>query len=546
MNVYFLSDFFSNEIIGGAEICNEAIKNYLLYKNINVKNIRTSDVTVDFLKNNKNNKFLIANFFNLSNECKEYFSNEFKNEYIIIEHDHKYTKNNNPSIFIDFVVPENFIINKIFFQNAKAVLCQSKLHAEIISKNLFLDNLINLAGNVWDEEQIKVLESNTDSVKDIEYAVFQSSNKNKGMSAAIQYCEKNNINYTLLPLLPYQDFIPLLARVKNLIFFPQWVETFSRVSVEAKILKCNLITNKLIGAASEDFFKLDSKEIIDYIKKQSTKIPSLILDLFQNKDISFYKKRTIPKISIITSVYNGSKFIEKFLIDITRQTIFDKCELILIDANSPDNEFEVIKPYLEKYKNIIYYRCEDRISVQESMNLAIKKSSGEYITIASLDDRRAVNALEIMATELLKHDSIDLVYFDCYESKKENEIFEECKNFKLYEHSMNEFTKENMIKCLPGPMPMWKKRMSDKNGKFDESLKYAGDWEFWLRSVKTGSRFLKINKILGVYYNNPAGLSTSQSNFKERFLEERDIFIKYKDIIGEKNYNSYKGHFNVS
>ena len=43
----------------------------------------------------------------------------------------------------------------------------------------------------------------------------------------------------------------------------------------------------------------------------------------------------IPKVSIITSVYKGKKYIEQFLENITSQTIFkEKCELILINANS--------------------------------------------------------------------------------------------------------------------------------------------------------------------------------------------------------------------
>ena len=58
----------------------------------------------------------------------------------------------------------------------------------------------------------------------------------------------------------------------------------------------------------------------------------------------------IPKISLITSVFDGDEFIQGFLEDITRQTIFkDKCELVLVNANSPGNEEEVIKKYMEKY-----------------------------------------------------------------------------------------------------------------------------------------------------------------------------------------------------
>ena len=50
----------------------------------------------------------------------------------------------------------------------------------------------------------------------------------------------------------------------------------------------------------------------------------------------------MSKVTIITSVYNGGKHIWGFLENIVRQTIFNECELFLLDANSPDNEYEVI------------------------------------------------------------------------------------------------------------------------------------------------------------------------------------------------------------
>lgn len=544
--IYLLSDLFANEVVGGAEICNEAIIDYIKNNNFIIEKKRTSEVNQQFLLQNKDCWFLIANFMLLSEEAKKHFIDNFKNKYIIIEHDHKYASNNNPSIFPNFVLEEENIINKYFYKYAKAVLAQSSLHAEVINKNLLLDNLVNLAGNVWTDRQIEILKQNIGKEKTIEYAIFDSKNRNKGMQVAIEYCRKNNLKYELLPLQQYDKFIDNLSKVKNLVFFPQWLETFSRVSIEAKILGCKIITNKLIGAASEPFFKQSPLEIVDYIKQSSERIPQLILDIFMDKQTTFHKKVTIPKISIITSVYKCKKFISGFMNDITNQTIFNNCELIIIDANSPENEIDIIRPFLEKYKNIIYIKENTRISVQQSMNKAINLCSGEFITIASTDDRHHPEALEILSKHLFYNNDIDLVYSDCKLSLNENETFEECKSTNRYEHSIFDFSPENMIKCLPGPMPMWKKTMSIKNGKFDESLKFAGDWEFWLRCVKNGSKFKKIKKTLGLYYFNPNGLSTSSENRKERFEEERKIFSNYRDIFGKQIFNQYKEYFNVT
>jgi hypothetical protein len=114
----------------------------------------------------------------------------------------------------------------------------------------------------------------------------------------------------------------------------------------------------------------------------------------------------------------------------------------------------------------------------------------------------------------------------------------------LYEHSLLPFTKENMIKCLPGPMPMFKKNMLQKNGSFKNDLIYANDWELWLRCVRNGSKFKKVNCQIGLYYFNPSGKSTSSENTIKKLKEEKEIFNEYIDIIGQKNYNTYKDYFN--
>jgi len=91
---------------------------------------------------------------------------------------------------------------------------------------------------------------------------------------------------------------------------------------------------------------------------------------------------------------------------------------------------------------------------------------------------------------------------------------------------------------------MFKKEMLKKSGNFDEKLIYANDWELWLRCVRNGSKFKKINSIIGLYYFNPNGKSTSVKNTQEKLKEEKIIFNEYIDIIGEKNYYTYKDYFN--
>lgn len=540
-NIIFISDFFLEQgVTGGAEAFNDELIKMLKSNLYSVNQINCHEFTQ---QSEENCSYIVSNFLNLSEDSKKFIMSK---KYIILEHDHKYVSTNDPSKFVNMIAPSKHIINKMFFESATAVFCQSKIHSEVLQKNLLIDTVVNIGCNLWSEERLTLLESLIGTNKDKKNVILHSNNKNKGMPFTIDYCKRNNIDFEFIMPSEYSEFISHLARSERVYFFPQWLESFNRVIIEARILGCKVTTNKLVGATSEDWFKkFKGQDLLDFVRSQRNGICQKFVDVIEEKPLTFISPLKPPKISIITSLYKGGKYIKHFMSEVVKQTIFDNCELLILDANSPENEFDVIKGYMDKYDNIVYKRLDSTPSVQETMNMGIKMSTGDFVTLWNLDDTRGYSALELLAKHLMVDPSISLVYSGCYQTDKENETFENnSSNRREYEHSVYEFSKENMIKCLPGPLPMWKKSMTDEVGTFDESLKYAGDWDMWLRCVDSGFLFKRIPHNLGLYYMNPEGLSTSLEHSKDRLREESEIFNKYKHIFGEKVFNKFKGHFN--
>tara|TARA_R110002074_G_scaffold237176_3_gene409029 strand:+ start:6287 stop:7942 length:1656 start_codon:yes stop_codon:yes gene_type:complete len=538
--VVFISDYFLNEIRGGAEFCNDALIR-LLQKQYSVKLLKSQLVTPDTIEENKDWFFIVANFFLLSEETKAALS---KVTYVIFEHDHKYINSNNPSLYKDFLAPESQIINKEFYKNAFATVCQSKKHSEVVQKNTLLTNIVNMGGNIWTDHQFKTLEKNLNAQKNIEFALLRSQNKNKGMPAAIDFCTKHNLNFEFIEHQPYEQFIENLSRVKNLVFFPQWLESYNRLSVEARILGCKLVTNKLLGAASEDYFKLKGEELLRYLIKNNDTLFSRWEEMINNEQVDYMPPVELPKVTVFCPIYNAEKYIENFLVDIKKQTFFDSCELIIINANSPQNEEKHILPFMKENKNVVYKKLDYRATVMETENMAIQMATGKFFAQACVDDVHHPEYIEVLSKHLHFSDDVDLVYSDCLQTTKPLETFcDNSSNGQKYEHSINDFTRENMIKCLPGPMPMWKLSVHQKAGLFDEDMKYAGDWDMFLRMVDNDSKFKKIDTPLGLYYYNNEGLSTSSEYAAERIKEEATVFFQYEHIFGERNFNQYKNYF---
>lgn len=258
MKVCFLQDFFENEIIGGAEKNDSVLLNYLLSKNKKVDGVHTykSEKIIG-----KYDFYIVSNFVRLSDESKKYLIEN--GNYLIYEHDHKYVKNRNPGAFKDFLVPSNMIINREFYNNAKSVFVLSNICKQVIEKNLQINNVINIGCSLWSERCLSIIKNARDnSTKHHKYGILNSDNAIKGTIPALNFCKNKNINPALINSPEYENFIGQLAMCENFIFFPQVLETFSRVCVEAKMLNCNVLTTpKLIGFFSEDYSSLNGEEL---------------------------------------------------------------------------------------------------------------------------------------------------------------------------------------------------------------------------------------------------------------------------------------------
>lgn len=214
-------------------------------------------------------------------------------------------------------------------------------------------------------------------------------------------------------------------------------------------------------------------------------------------------------VTAIASLYKGGRHIARFLQNITSQTCFaDYAELIIIDADSPDGEADVIAPYLQRFRNIRYLRSERRIGIYEAWNLAVAQASGDYLTCTNVDDLRRQDSLELQAAALDNLPFADVVYQDFYYSFDPELDFDSVARFGIRSR-LPLVTPYTLMSCNPPHnAPMWRRRLHDEIGLFDTRYQSAGDYDFWMRCMAAGKTFFKLNDPHVVYYQNPEGLST--------------------------------------
>lgn len=234
-------------------------------------------------------------------------------------------------------------------------------------------------------------------------------------------------------------------------------------------------------------------------------------------------------VSAIASLYKGKQFLEAFLDNIVTQSMFSQSELIILDAKSPEGEYELIREYQRVYPNIIYHRYDYRIGIYDAWNEGVRLSRGRYLTNVNLDDLRRVDSFELQATALDEYENIDVVYQDFYYSFDSNFDFRsvEAMGFKS---DLPIVTPGNLL-CYNAPhnAPMWRKQIHADVGLFDTTFRSAGDYEMWLRCISYGKQFLKLNEPHVAYFQNPDGISTSSES--RGVIESRIIRNKYSSIL---------------
>ena len=129
--IIWVSDFFINEVTGGAELCDDAAISYLKtlgqYK---VKTIHSRDVTEKFIKENKENLFIISNFTQLGPDNIDTF---YKKNIKYVHYNNEYLE----TIYEDGTSYKNLYCH---FQKRKFNIVLNNLNDFFITENTFQNN----------------------------------------------------------------------------------------------------------------------------------------------------------------------------------------------------------------------------------------------------------------------------------------------------------------------------------------------------------------------------------------------------------------------
>jgi hypothetical protein len=225
------------------------------------------------------------------------------------------------------------IINRDFYRSAKNVFCQSVKHAEVLSKNLNIDNVINLGCSLWSKDQLRLIRSKICEKNDLAM-IINDPNIIKGTRESIATCENKGIKFNLIEKSSYEDYLSELAKHDRFVFFPKTLESFCRVILEARMLDCKLVTNNLNGCTYEPWFKtFKGEDLIDYVDSQR----DVVVDKICKTLFNLTRQQEKESITVILNCYRRPHNL-KMQVDAIRAQSIKPVQIWLWINHHEDNE----------------------------------------------------------------------------------------------------------------------------------------------------------------------------------------------------------------
>lgn len=222
----------------------------------------------------------------------------------------------------------------------------------------------------------------------------------------------------------------------------------------------------------------------------------------------------LPKLSIVTITYNNQN-LYKTLESVSNQLISpDQIEHIIVDNLSTDNTEQIVNEYKKSAPYDVIYIREKDTGRYNGMNKGIRRATHEYINFLNGGDHFYD---EFSVKNLLAYtEEKDIVYGDL-------EVIDG-DNISIYSPPDEVNLKYFFSESLPHQATIIRRNLFEKIGYYDEDLKIASDYKFFVDALFNHHVSYKhIKKTISTYYMD--GISSDKKYTKVNEIEKNKLLI---------------------
>lgn len=243
---------------------------------------------------------------------------------------------------------------------------------------------------------------------------------------------------------------------------------------------------------------------------------------------------------VITTYKREKSFLKRAIESVLNQT-YSNIELLVMNDNHKDRYKNIVSELIDEFdkSNITHVYSGKNIGVQKQRNKAIELANGKYISFLDDDDFWLSNKISSQVNLFNQNPKLGLVYGDYVildiEDKQISKRIIDVPVYDSKEESLKELFRKNYIASTS--IPLIKKDVFKKVGKFDESLIASQDYDMWVRIVREYEIVAVPFPIMVYYIHDGERIS---SNAQRKIKAEKIFLNKYfeyysKDLIALSN-----------
>lgn len=224
-----------------------------------------------------------------------------------------------------------------------------------------------------------------------------------------------------------------------------------------------------------------------------------------------------PKISIVTPNYNGAKYLEETILSVLDQN-YPNLEYIIIDGGSTDNSISIIKKYEDQ---LAFWMSEPDNGMYHAIQKGFDRSTGEIMAWINSDDMYHRNAFFTVAEIFSSFTQVNwlLGAASIFDIKGRTINIEQSRIFSKFDFLNQDYG------WIQQESIFWRRTLWERAGEsLNINLKYAGDFELWLKFIKSENLYVTNALLGGFRWQGKNQLSVE--NKDEYFNEVKKIYSK--------------------
>jgi glycosyltransferase involved in cell wall biosynthesis len=231
-----------------------------------------------------------------------------------------------------------------------------------------------------------------------------------------------------------------------------------------------------------------------------------------------------PKVSVVTTVYNGEPFFDRAIPGILAQT-FDDFEFILVDDGSSDRSLDQLREVAGRDPRVRVF-APGRLGAAAAYNYGVDQAAGEYIARQDFDDRSYPDRLRHQVDFLDAHPEVGIVggYYTLVDERRGERYVR-----------MPPTGHAEIIAAMARYIPIAHTVATFRRRVWAEADGYPQvnnliDLRFYLRVAKLGWRFANVPELVGEHHVHDASWFHRSLKYAER---QRDLARVQAQVVRE-------------